>query len=189
MKNKRPLQTAAVLGALMVLILCFQSRQAYGYAVSKTNGGAEIYWSTSSAGFYINTSGFPSGSLQAIQAAIKTWTDVSTSNFSFIYRGGLTATAYGENDGINLICFGSFGAGYESTLAVNTFWYTASGQLLDSDIKFNENFDLGIGRVDKWLMTFRASGFMNWGMHSHWRTSMTQARHPWQCTIASARDR
>ena len=141
MKNKRPLQIAAVLGALMVLILCSQSRQAYGYAVSKTNGGTEIHWSTPNAGFYINTAGFPSGGLQAIQSAMQTWTNVSTSNFNFIYRGVLTTTAYGENDGINLICFGSFGAGYESTLAVNTFWYTASGELLDSDIKFNENFD------------------------------------------------
>ena len=141
MKNKRPLQTAAVLGALMVLILCSQSSQAYGYAVSKTNGGAEIHWSTPSAGFYINTAGFPSGGLQAIQSAMHTWTDVSTSNFSFIYRGYTSSTAYGENDGINLICFGSFDAGYEKHAGPQHVLVQHTDRFaLDSDIKFNSAF-------------------------------------------------
>jgi hypothetical protein len=143
MKNKRSLQTAASLCTLMVLILCSQSSQAYGYAVSTTKQtGAEIHWSTPSAGFYINTAGFPSGSLQAIEYAMDTWTAVPASNFSFVYRGMTTSTAYAQNDGTNIISFGALGADYdEKTLAVNTFWYNpGTGLLQDSDIKFNSSY-------------------------------------------------
>ena len=140
MNNKRPLHFIAVLCSCTVLMLCAYSEHAYGFKVAKTSGGDEIHWPTPRAAYYINTSGFPSTSLQAIQAALQTWTNVTTSNFSFIYQALTASTAYGVNDGTNLICFGSIGEGYESTLALNTFWYTAQGQLLDSDIKFNDSF-------------------------------------------------
>jgi predicted Zn-dependent protease len=140
MKNKRPLRSIGVLCSCTVLMLCAYSEQAYGFKVAKTSGGAEIHWPTPRAAYYINTAGFPSASLQAIQAALQTWTNVTTSNFNFVYQAETASTAWGVNDGTNLICFGSLGAGYESTLALNTFWYTAQGQLLDSDIKFNDSF-------------------------------------------------
>jgi predicted Zn-dependent protease len=140
MNNKRPLRSLVVLCSCTVLMLCAYSEHAYGFKVAKTQGGAEIHWQTPRATYYINTSGFPSSSLQAIQAALQTWTNVTTSNFSFVYQAETSSTAWGVNDGTNLICLGSLGQGYESTLALNTFWYTAQGQLLDSDIKFNDNF-------------------------------------------------
>jgi predicted Zn-dependent protease len=139
MKNKQPLQSVAVVCILTILILCAQSKLAYGFVVSKTDGGADIHWSTPSAGFYINMAGFPSGSQQAIQTAMQTWTYVSTSNFSVVYKGATTSTAFGVNDGKNIICLGALGAEYdENTLAVNKFWYNSgTGLLSDSDIKFN----------------------------------------------------
>jgi hypothetical protein len=144
MKNNYPLQSIALLCSFTIVLLCSHSINAYGFIVTNTKpdgSGAEIYWSNPSAGFYINTTGFPSGTLEAMQAAMKTWTNVSTSNFIFTYRGTIATTAYGINDGINLICSGSFDAGYESTLALNTFYYnTQTGFLLDSDIKFNSAF-------------------------------------------------
>lgn len=140
MNNKRPLHFIAALCSCTVLMLCAYSEHAYGFIVAKTSGGAEVHWPIPQAAYYVNTSGFPSASLQAIQAALQTWTDVATSNFSFLYQAETASTAYGENDGMNLICLGALGPGYESTLALNTFWYTAQGQLLDSDIKFNDLF-------------------------------------------------
>lgn len=141
MKNKRHLRSAVVFCTVTILMLCAFSNYAHGFEVCKTYGGADIYWSTPSTGFYINAAGFPAGSLQAIQAAMQTWTNVTTSNFSFTYRGATTSTAYAAQDNMNLLCCGSFDAGYEKTLALNTFWYNPqTGMLLDSDIKFNAAF-------------------------------------------------
>ncbi len=148
MNNKKRLLSVAVLFALTILTLCTLSPHAYGFVVSRTDGGAEIHWSTPSAGISLNTAYFPSGSLQAIQTAMQTWTNVSTSNFSFVYQGYTASTAYAVQDGTNLICFGSFDdPGYDTTLALNTFWYTTQqGQLLDSDIKFNSAFSWATNR-------------------------------------------
>jgi hypothetical protein len=138
---KQPLRFCAALWLSAILMLYACSDQAHGYAVSTTSGGAEIHWSSPNAGFYINTSGFPAGSMQALQGAMQTWTDVAASSFSFMYLGASASTAYGSNDGMNLICYGTLnGAQYADTLALNTFWYTSQGQLLDSDIMFNKNF-------------------------------------------------
>jgi hypothetical protein len=143
MKNKSSLQYASVVCTLITLLLCAHSAPAYGYAVTKTDPpyNSEIHWPTQGAGFYINTAGFPSGSLQAIEHAMDTWTAVTTSNFSFAYKGSTSSDAYPKNDGMNIICFGAFGSGYESTLAENTFFYNPqTGMLSDSDIKFNSAF-------------------------------------------------
>ena len=139
MKNKRPFQYISVLCYCTALMLCVYSGDAYGFIVATTSG-YEIHWPTPQADYRINTSGFPAAGSTAIQAAMQTWTDVSTSNFSFIYQGTTSSTAYGVNDGANLICFGALGAGYNTTLALNTGWYTAQGTLLDCDIKFNSIF-------------------------------------------------
>ena len=141
MKNKRHLQYIAVLFCCTALMLCAYGENAYGYAVSKTSGGAEIKWPVASANFYINASGGPSGALEAVKAALQTWTDVSTSNFNFVYSGETSSTAYGQNDGTNIVCFGALGSGYESTIALNTYWASVSlGTLVDSDIKLNTVF-------------------------------------------------
>ena len=137
MKNKQLLHYSAVLCCLSAALLCACTGDAYGYTVSTYNGH-EIKWPAPSADYYINPSGFPAAAPQAIQAALQTWTDVATSSFSFVYQGETSSTAYGVSDGTNLICFGSLSGG--STLALNTFWFTAQGTLLDSDIKFNSKF-------------------------------------------------
>ena len=70
---------------------------------------------------------------------MQTWTDVLTSTLNLIYSGTTTNTSYGTNDGENIVCFGPMGT--TGTLAENTFWfYTSSGMMLDSDIKFNTSY-------------------------------------------------
>ena len=138
--NKQPLCCIALLCASTVFMLLACSGRAYGYQVATTNGGLPIRWPGPSADFYINTAGGPAGALSAIQTAMQTWTNVTTSSFSFVYKGLTTNTASTSNDGANILCFGSLGAGYESTLALNTSWSTPQGQLVDSDIKFNTAF-------------------------------------------------
>jgi hypothetical protein len=139
MKNKKTFHYFSILCCSAVLLLCSYGENAYGYIVNKTAGGATIKWSTPSAGYYVNLSSGPAGSLSAIQAAMNTWTNVATSSFSFGYNGQTASNAYGVNDGTNLICFGAISEG--TTIALNTTWYNSStGILLDSDIRFNTSF-------------------------------------------------
>ena len=141
MNNKQPLRCIALLCACILFVLWACRENAHGFQVTTTDGGAAVRWPATSAGFYINPAGAPSTGLPAIRAAMQTWTDVATSNFSFAYRGQTASASYGHNDGVNMVCFGVLGAGYESTLSLNTFWFNSqTGRLLDSDIKFNTEF-------------------------------------------------
>ena len=119
---------------LIGLIFCWCNKLC-AYVVNKTQTGAEIQWASSEVIYFLNPSGGPGGSLSAVQAAAQTWTNVQSSSFVFLYGGTTTSTAYGINDGINTIGFGSLEDG---ALAQNTFWYKAnSGEILDSDIRFD----------------------------------------------------
>jgi len=129
---------------LLTLIAVVLPGNVLAYKISKTGGGLEIKWATSSVTYTVNTAGGPSGSLSAIQAALQTWNAVSESNFSFVYSGITSSTAYGVNDASNILLFGPLDApGYESTLGLNTFWFYTTGQLIDSDIIFNTNYTWG----------------------------------------------
>ena len=164
MKNKQPLHSIAVLFARTIFVLFVCSEYAWGYQVSRvSDSGPEIRWATPSADFYINTAGGPLGTLSAIQAAMKTWTDVSTSKFSFIYRGQTTHTNCGINDGTNITCFASLGAGDANTLARNTYWFSAqTGFLSDSDIEFNTDYawatDRSMNALDLQTLTLHELG-------------------------------
>jgi hypothetical protein len=123
----------------LFLVFALWSSNVCAYVVTKTNGGADIKWFTPNATYYINSSGGPSGNLAAFQAAMQTWTDVVGSAFIFIYGGTTTSTACGTYDSSNRVCYVPMGL--TGTLAENTFWYnTSSGQIVDSDIKFNTDY-------------------------------------------------
>jgi hypothetical protein len=117
----------------LLLILWYSGTSAY--EVCQTDGLKDIKWNNSSATYYINSSGGPSGSIAAIQEGMQTWTDVATSNFNFSYGGTTTITAHGLNDRSNIVTFGLLAQG---TLAENAYWFlTSNGRLLDSDVRFN----------------------------------------------------
>ena len=117
-------------------------RSAYGFMVNKTGANVEIKWDITNVNYYINKSGGPANSLAALQAALQTWTSVPAAKLSFVFGGETTSTAYGINDGKNMVCFGPISTA--GTLAQNKFWYyTNSGKLVDSDIKFNTNYTWG----------------------------------------------
>ena len=125
------------LGIYLILGLC--SMSAFAFEVSTTSTGVEILWAESGATYSINSSGGPSGNITALQAAMQTWTDVPSSSFVFVYSGTTSNTAHGANDGMNIVTFGPMGT--NGTLAENRFWfYTSSGNLIDSDIKFNTSY-------------------------------------------------
>ena len=73
MNIKRKLFIASL---LVIFISSFWCSSVFAYKVKKTKSGKIIKWNTNAVTYYVNTSGGPPGSLVAIQAAMKTWTDV-----------------------------------------------------------------------------------------------------------------
>jgi hypothetical protein len=121
-----------------VVVFWFSSASAFQVCTT-TSTGAEIKWRNTSTTYYVNTSGGPANSLPAILLAMQTWTDVATSSFIFIYVGTTTSTAYGSNDGFNIVTFGQMGQ--NGTLAENSFWYDpTTGEFKDTDIQFNTSY-------------------------------------------------
>lgn len=112
----------------------FVSSKAYSYTV-ETRSGNTIKWSGANATFLINTTNGPSFALTSLQAAMQNWTDVSTSNFAFIY-GGSTSDTASTNDGVNIVYFGSVSG---SLLGVATWWSDSGGALTDCDIIMDQD--------------------------------------------------
>ena len=126
---------------ILILLLWFGPISVFAYSTCQTSGGTDIKWNTSSVTYYINTSGGPFGSASAIQEGMNTWTN-SSANFTFSYGGSTTSSSHGSNDGINIVTFGALSS--SSTLAVNNYWYyTSSGNMIDSDIRFNTTHSWG----------------------------------------------
>jgi PKD repeat protein len=134
-KNK----TNRVMGYAALIIITLMCSTANAFEVSITNTGKEIKWFNLTVPYSINAASGPYGSLNAIKAAMQTWTNVAGADLNFLYAGTTSSTAWGVNDGKNIVCFGSIAE--SGVLAQNILWYNSStGQTLDSDIEFNTNF-------------------------------------------------
>lgn len=112
---------------------------ANAYSIDRTSTGKEIKWWTVNVPYTINTAGGPEGSLFAIQEAMQTWTDVPGSALNFLFKGTTPSTAWGTDDGTNIVCFGLIED--PSVLAQTLTWYnTDTGETFDSDLKFNTEY-------------------------------------------------
>lgn len=117
---------------LMVAVL---PPSALGYLVDTTSAGAEIQWMVRRVPFKINPASGPTGASASMQTAMNTWGNVSGATFQFSNTGS-TALSGAIYNGTNVCSFGNLGT--DGAVARNTkTFYTASGQLLDSDIVFN----------------------------------------------------
>ncbi|WP_347274777.1 carboxypeptidase regulatory-like domain-containing protein [Candidatus Kuenenia sp.] len=120
---------------IVIIVLNLCCLKIYGFEVSTTDSGNEIKWKKETVTYLINTTNSPSGSLEALLAAMQTWTEVDTSTFTFVDGGTTSKNSHGEADGINIIDFGVIKE--EGVLGQNSFWFYASGEMIDSDIRFN----------------------------------------------------
>jgi len=128
---------------ILTCLILFWSSHSFASSVCKTDNNAEIKWDSDSVAYYVNTSGGPSGALSAIQSAMETWTDVVTSDFTFVYGGTTSSTAHGQNDGTNIITFGPMGL--NGVLGENYYFYIpVTGHMVSSDIKFNTDYPLSV---------------------------------------------
>ncbi|MCR4291493.1 MAG: carboxypeptidase regulatory-like domain-containing protein [Candidatus Kuenenia sp.] len=124
-----------IIPLIVIIALNLCGSKIYGFEVSTTNKGKEIKWKKDTITYLINTTDGPSGSLDAILAAMQTWTDVDTSTFTFIDDGATSKNNHGKADGINIIDFGTIKD--EGVLGQNSFWFYTTGEMFDSDIRFN----------------------------------------------------
>ena len=120
---------------IVIIALNLCCLKIYGFEVSTTNKGNEIKWQEDKVAYLINTTDGPSGSLDALLEAMQTWTDVDTSSFTFVDGGTTSKNSHGEADGINIIDFGVIKD--EGVLGKNSFWFYTTGEMIDSDIRFN----------------------------------------------------
>lgn len=99
-------------------------------------------WKTNVVNMYINPSGGPSGSYDAIKKAAQTWTDVSTSAFTFYTaEASYEESFWGTLDDINFINFGSINS--KRAVAQAKHWYSILSGLRyvsEIDIKFNTKY-------------------------------------------------
>ncbi len=131
-----------ILYLITAILLNLFYTHANAYSIDRTSTGKEIKWWTVNVPYTINTAGGPDGSLWAIQEAMQTWTDVPGSALSFRFEGTTSSTAWGEDDGNNIVCFGLIDD--SSVLAqTRTWYYTDTGETLDSDLKFNTDYFWG----------------------------------------------
>ena len=104
--------------SIFIFFALIWNTNTFGYEVCTTDEGKDIKWKNPDATYFVNDSGGPSGTITAIQAGMQTWTDVATSEFLFDYGGTTSSTSHGENDGSNIVTFGTLSVG---TLAENRF--------------------------------------------------------------------
>jgi len=128
-----------ILYIITAILLNLFYTHANAYSIDRTSTGKEIKWWTVNVPYAINTAGGPDGSLLATQTAMQTWTDVPGSALNFLFDGATPSTAWGANDGSNIVCFGLIDE--QSVLAETLTWYNAdTGEMLDSDLKFNTEY-------------------------------------------------
>lgn len=129
--NIKTIRDVSIALSMVILISSFCT-DTFAYKTDK-----DRKWDTNVVNMYINPSGGPSGSYDAIKNAAQTWTDVSTSSFIF-YTAETSSSGsfWGKYDGINLISF----AKYSGSIAKTKLNYSVTKKYItEADIYFNTN--------------------------------------------------
>jgi len=142
-KDGLPFPAAIVACVLMVSVM-YNIGESFAFKVTQTKpvNGIDIKWSSPTTSYLINETGGPGGSLNAVLAAMQTWSDVSGSSFVFKFSGQTTAQTQFTPDGKgtvmdqrNIVSFQLLPASENEALASNHFWYVPStGEMIESDI-------------------------------------------------------
>jgi hypothetical protein len=119
--------------------LLILSSSAQAFKIIKTLAGKDVKWNASEAHYFINADGGPASNIPAFQAAMQTWTNVSSANFGLIYDGNTKLMPSRNADGTNVIGFAPLGT--NGTLAETVLFYNPlTGQLTETDITFNTSY-------------------------------------------------
>lgn len=126
-------------GLICFLFLIFLASPIFAYQQLTDSYGHGLKWLSADlpVTFKINSS-VSSSRQGAFKAGFSTWEDVSTSFFDASDGGTTTSTAYGTNDGVNILGFPATWTDDSGIIALCTLWYSNSdGHITDSDIAFN----------------------------------------------------
>lgn len=113
-------------------------RVSAGAAVSCNAAGGFTHWGNANISWRLNTAGQGSGKATALQAAMASWTAVTSANHNLTYAG-TTTTGWATN-GVNTILWAN-GNGCTGSCLALTALVLQSGQLIvETDITFNASF-------------------------------------------------
>lgn len=130
--NIKTVRYISIASFVMILISSLLCTDTFAYKAGKK-------WNTNIVNMYINQSGGPSGSYDAIKTAAQTWTDVSTSSFIFYTAETSYTPGIISRDSMNLISFGTINS--NTRPARTSIWYSITGRYVtEADIKFNTKY-------------------------------------------------
>lgn len=110
-------------------------RVSAGAAVSCSASGGFAHWNIRNISWFHNTAGQGSGKGSALQAAMNSWTNVSSANHVLTYAG--TTSAGWSTDGRNTVLWASGNGCTGSCLAITALVLQSGQVIVETDISFN----------------------------------------------------
>jgi len=132
MRHTLSYRAALAVGAGLITV-GFPATRLLGYATSGQG------WATNQVVFYVNPQSFwvsPSQATSALRSAADAWTQQTSANVQLVY-GGPTSGSTMQMNGRNEVFFRNDTSG---ALAETYRWRDGSGNLVDADIVFHENY-------------------------------------------------
>ena len=113
-------------------------RVSAGSLVTCNDPGGFVHWTNPNIPWRLNTAGQGSNKAAAIQAALASWTNVTSADHNLTYAG--TTTAGWTTDGINTVLW-STGNGCTGSCLALTALVLQSGQVIvETDVTFNASY-------------------------------------------------
>jgi hypothetical protein len=130
------LATAAPSHAFRMIQNTTAGRVTAGTPVTCNATGGFTHWTTAATSWRHNTANQGSGKASALQAAMATWTNVSSANHALSYAG--TTTAGWTTDGTNTLLWATGNGCSSPCLALTALVLQQPGQvIIESDVTFN----------------------------------------------------
>ncbi len=129
------LATAAPSHAFRMIQNTATGRVTAGSLVTCEAAGGFTHWTTASIPWRHNTANQGSGKAAALQAAMATWTNVSSANHVLTYAG--TTTAGWATDGTNTLLWATGNGCTGSCLALTALVLQAGQVIVETDVTFN----------------------------------------------------
>jgi matrixin len=120
-------------------------RVTSGYLVTCNDPGGFTHWTTMTTNWFHNTAGQGAGKGAALQAAMATWTNVSSANHTLNYVG--TTSAGWATDGQNTLLWGGVND-CTSCLALTALVLQSGQVIVESDVIFNSSYTWNTNGAD-----------------------------------------
>lgn len=113
-------------------------RVSAGAAVSCNAAGGFTHWNNKNISWYLNTAGQGAGKTAAVQAAMASWTNVTSADHVLTYAG--TTTSGWSTDGRNTLLWANGNGCTGSCLALTALVLQSGQVIVETDVTFNSNY-------------------------------------------------